>query len=64
MASGYYIERKAITACMQCVFPESHSDFLPDDLFDGSRDALFYPQGQKLDFAPDGPEIMKGWGGL
>ena len=44
--------------------PETHSEFLPDDLCDGLRDALFYSKQQELDFAVDRAETMKGSGSL
>lgn len=46
------------------MLPVPHSEFLPDDLFHGLGDALSYPKGQKLDFAVDRHEIMKGSGSL
>ena len=52
------IECKAITS-LECVFPDSHAEFLPDDLFDALRDGLFYPKGQKLGFVANGPKIIR-----
>lgn len=42
---------------MYGTFPETYSEFLPYDLFD----ALFYPKGQKLDFAVDAPDNEELW---
>ena len=54
--SWYYTESEAVATTVRGMFPESHSEFRPDNLFDGVR-------GQKLDLAEDRIKIMKGsWG--